>query len=259
MIRRGHRRTKGRDALRLGVLTRAFAFTCAVTWYVGALVVLAVALPVEAVVWTLTAPFDRDRLLAGRLLRVFGSALARIFPPWRVRIEGRLPPGPFVLAANHRSWLDIFVLARLPREMKWVTKAELFRVPWLGWLLRMSADIPVLRGDAESGAGALTKARGYLDHGIPVVFFPEGTRSRDGALRAFKGGAFEVAASAGVPVVPVAITGTAQGMPPDTLWIRPSRIVVKILEPVRGDSASLRAETRARIAASLAESSSAAS
>ncbi len=224
----------------------------AITWYLGAVVVLAVAMPVEAIVWLVTAPFDRDRLVAGRLLRFFGSALARIFPPWRVRVEGRLPDGPFVLAANHRSWLDIFVLARLPREMKWVTKAELFRVPWVGWLLRMSADIPVRRGDADSGAGALTRARAFLDHGVPVVFFPEGTRSRDGTLRAFKGGAFEVAADAGVPVVPVAITGTAEGMPPGTLWIRPSRIVVRILDPVRGDAPTARAETRARIAASLA-------
>src|SRR5262249_24686121 len=152
------------------------------------------------------------------------------------------------------SWLDVFVLARLPREMKWVAKQELFRVPVVGWLLRMSGDIAVRRGDADSGTEALARARGYLERGVPVVFFPEGTRSRTGALRTFKLGAFHTAVEAGVPVVPVALTGTAEGMPAGSPWLRPSRIVVRILEPVEGDVATLRTETRARIAAALAGS-----
>jgi 1-acyl-sn-glycerol-3-phosphate acyltransferase len=223
----------------------------AVLWYAGALVILGLAMPSMIVVWLVTAPFDRDRLVAGRLLRHWGSALARIFPFWTVRIEGRLPDGPFVLAANHRSWLDILVMARLPREMKWVCKQELFDVPWLGWLLRMSNDIPVRRGDPASGDGALQRARAFLERGVPVVFFPEGTRSRDGRLKAFKGGAFATAAQAGVPVVPVAITGTAEGMPAGTLWIRRAQIVVRILDAIRGDAPAMRAEARARIEASL--------
>lgn len=233
------------------MLTKVFA----VLWYAGALVVLALAMPTMVLVWLVTYPFDRDHLAAGWTLRRFGSALARIFPFWTVRFEGRLPDGPFVLAANHRSWLDILVLARIPREMKWVCKAELFQVPWIGWLLRMSADIPVWRGDAESGGEALARARRYLEHGVPVVFFPEGTRSRDGRLKAFKGGAFATAAAAGVPVVPVALTGTAEGMPAGTLWIRRSHIVVRILEPVvpevEGDAPALRTEVRERIATAL--------
>src|SRR5262249_40916754 len=148
-------------------------------------------------------------------------------------------------------FLDIFVLARLPREMKWVLEDELVRIPWLGWLFRMSADIPVKRGDADSGSEALLRARGYLERGVPVVFFPEGTRSRDGSLRPFKGGAFDLAAKTGVPVVPVALSGTAKGMPAGTLWIRPATISVRILEPVRGDASELRVVTRSRIAAAL--------
>lgn len=223
----------------------------AILWYAGAVATVGVAVPVVGLVWLATAAFDRDRIAAGWLLRRFGSALCRIFPFWHVRVEGTLPEGPFVLAPNHRSWLDIFVLSRLPREMKWVTKAEIFSVPWSGWLFRMSADIPVRRGDTDSGSEALARARTYLEHGVPVVFFPEGTRSRDGKLRPFKAGAFDTAARAGVPVVPVAITGTDEGMPAGTLWIRPARIVVRILPPLRGDATALREETRAKIAAAL--------
>jgi 1-acyl-sn-glycerol-3-phosphate acyltransferase len=231
----------------LSVLLRILA----VVWYLGAAVVIVTALPVEAIVWLATAPFDRDHVAPGRLLRAFGSALVRIFPLWRVRIEGRLPAGAYVLAANHRSWLDVLVLARLPREMKWVAKEELFRVPIIGWLLRMSGDIPVQRGDADSCAEALARAHGYLERGLPVVFFPEGTRSRNGLLRTFKLGAFHAAAAAGVQVVPVALTGTADGMPAGSPWIRPAQIVVRILDPVGGDAAAMREETRARIAAAL--------
>lgn len=230
------------------MLSRVLAFL----WYPAAILVVVAALVVVGLLWLATAAFDRDRLVAGRVLRGFGSALARVYPPWDVRVEGALPPGPFVLAANHRSWLDIFVLARLPREMKWVAKAELFRSPLVGWLLKMSGDIPVWRGDSSSGADAIGRARAYLDHGIPVVFFPEGTRGRDGVLKPFKAGAFDVAAAAGVPTVPVAITGTAEGMPPGSYRILPSTIVVRILEPIRGDAATLRSETRARIAEALA-------
>jgi 1-acyl-sn-glycerol-3-phosphate acyltransferase len=201
-----------------------------------------------------TAPFDGDRRVPGRFLRGVGSMLVRIFPPWRVRIEGALPDRPFVLVANHRSWLDVLVLARLPREMKWVAKEELFRVPWIGAMLRLSGDIPVRRGDAASGDAALARAVDYLGRGLPVVFFPEGTRSRDGALRAFKIGAFETAVGAGVPIVPVVLLGTAEGMPPGTLALHPSRIVARILAPVPStdrDPGHLRDEVRARIAAAL--------
>jgi 1-acyl-sn-glycerol-3-phosphate acyltransferase len=231
----------------LGVLARVLA----ILWFPAAIVTVLLAFVVVGAVWLVTAAFDRDRLVAGRILRGFGSALARAFPLWRVRVEGSLPAGAFVLAANHRSWLDVFVLARLPREMKWVAKAELFRAPLVGWLLRMSGDIPVWRGDSSSGAGAVEKASGYLQRGIPVVFFPEGTRGRDGVLKPFKAGAFDVAAAAGVPVVPVAITGTAEGMPPGTYRILPASVVVRILEPIRGDAAALRGDTRERIAAAL--------
>jgi 1-acyl-sn-glycerol-3-phosphate acyltransferase len=225
-------------------------------WYPGTLGVLATALPVQALLRLVTAPVDPDKRVSGRFLRRVGSTLVRIFPPWRVRIEGALPEGPFVLAANHRSWLDVLVLARLPREMKWVAKEELFRIPWIGWMLRLSGDIPVRRGNASSGDAALDQARAYLARGLPVVFFPEGTRSRDGALRAFKIGAFEVAVDAGVPVVPVVLTGTAEGMPPSTLALRPSEIVARILAPIGPgrDSGHLRDEVRARIAAALAGS-----
>jgi 1-acyl-sn-glycerol-3-phosphate acyltransferase len=191
-------------------------------------------LPALAMVWAVTVPFDRTRRVAGRFLRWLAIFITYTFPPWRLRILGRWPADrrAYVVVANHQSTLDIFMLSRIPREMKWVAKAELFRIPWIGWMFRMAGDIPVWRGEGASGRAALGKARDYLDHGMSVMLFPEGTRSRDGRLLPFKPGAFKLALEAGVPVLPVAVNGTADGMPKGSPWVRPAQAWARILEPV---------------------------
>lgn len=215
--------------------------------------------PLVALVLAVTWPFDRNRAVAGRLLRLCGALVSRSFPYWRIRIDGRWPSGrgAYVVVANHQSFLDIFALSNLPREMKWVAKRSLFRIPWVGWCFTMVGDIPVDRGEASSALDVLARARGYLERGMSVMMFPEGTRSRDGKLLPFKAGAFKLAVDAGVPVLPIAITGTAQGMPRGSPWVRPSRIRIQILDPVpitgRGDRdvVRLRNEVRARIERAL--------
>lgn len=230
----------------------------AILGYPIAISLIAIALPVQALLLLLTLPFDRNRTIPGRFLRFVGVGISLTFPPWRLRVEGRWPEGgPFVVVANHQSILDILLLSRLPREMKWVAKEELFRVPWAGWMLRMAGDIPIRRGDAESGGEAIARARGYLARGMSVMIFPEGTRSAKGALLPFKSGAFRLALEAGVPVLPVAVNGTARGMPKGGPWVNPCRAVARILEPldVAGlgpeDWSRLRDLARSRIDAAL--------
>ncbi len=230
----------------------------AIIGYPVAMALIFVALPLQALLLVLTAPFDRNRRIPGRFLRIVGVLIAATFPPWRLRVEGRWPgKGPYVVVANHQSILDILMLSRLPREMKWVAKESLFKVPWVGWMLRMSGDIPIRRGDAESGGEALGRAKEYLARGMNVMMFPEGTRSAKGTLLPFKSGAFRLALEAGVPVLPVAVHGTAEGMPKGGPWVRPCRAFARILEPVetagRGVEATvaLRDEVRRRIAAEL--------
>lgn len=226
--------------------------------YFLAVIVIALTPPIQAILLALTWPFDRNRRIVGRFSRLAGAAIGRVYPPWRMRVEGRWPGrGPYVVVANHQSLLDILLLSRLPREMKWVAKESLFKVPWLGWVFRMSGDIPVRRGDSESGGAALAKARRYLDRGMSVMIFPEGTRSRNGSLLPFKSGAFRLAIEAGVPVLPVAVSGTAQGMPKGDAWVRPCRAYARMLEPVSVDGLTmddvtkLRDEVRRRIAGAL--------
>lgn len=226
--------------------------------YVVALILLLVALPLQALLLAVTAPFDRNRVVAGRFLRIVGVAITKTFPPWRLGVEGAWPgKGPFVVVANHQSILDILLLSQLPREMKWVAKESLFKLPWIGWMLAMSGDIPVRRGDAESGGEALAKAKAYLARGMSVMIFPEGTRSTKGTMLPFKSGAFRLAIEAGVPVLPIAVSGTAHGMPKGDPWVRPCRATARVLEPIPvdglrpEDASKLRDAARARIAETL--------
>lgn len=202
--------------------------------YAASILAIVVWPPAVALVLLVTWPFDRNRAVAGRLLRLCGAFVSRTFPFWRIRIEGRWPAGggAYVVVANHNSFLDIFLISNIPREMKWVAKRELFKIPWIGWAFWMVGDIPVDRGDVAGAMKVVERARRYLERGMSVMLFPEGTRSLDGKLLPFKAGAFKLALDAGVPILPLAITGTGEGMPKGGPWVRPSRLTVRILDPV---------------------------
>jgi 1-acyl-sn-glycerol-3-phosphate acyltransferase len=229
---------------------------------VFAALVLALTLPLTLAVRVVTWPFDRHRMAASRALRGLGELLVSVFPFWRVTVEGALPapPATFVVVPNHRSAVDALAIAKLPREMKWLGKEEAFRIPWLGWAFLLAGYVPVDRADRLSGSAALARLRGYLAAGIPVGLFAEGTRSRDGTLRPFRAGPFKLAIDAGVPIVPVAISGAGEAMPPGGLRVHPSDVRVRILAPLptaglsARDVDGLREETRSRIAAALGAS-----
>jgi 1-acyl-sn-glycerol-3-phosphate acyltransferase len=231
----------------------------AVVGYVIVVLLIGVSLPIQALIFVVTRPFDPSRLWAGRYLRWLGRRITDCYPPWKLRVEGAWPEGVrgCVVVANHQSILDILLLSRMPREMKWMAKEVLFRVPWIGWMLRMSGDIALRRGERESGLEALGRAREHLARGVPVMVFAEGTRSKDGRLLPFKSGAFRLAIEAGVPILPVAVNGTGEGMPKGGPWVRPCEAWAKILPPVSTaglapeDAVRLKEEVRRAIAAAL--------
>ncbi len=228
-----------------------------IAWtYLVFVVSVSVWLPVMVILAIVTFPFDRGRRVVGRFLRWCAIVVARTCPLWTIRVEGRWPAGPrraYVLVSNHESNVDPFILSHLPREVKWMAKDSLFRIPWIGWMLRLSGDIPVVRGDRESGGSALDKARHYLQIGVPVMVFPEGTRSRDGNLLPFKTGAFRLAIATRCPILPCVVAGTAGALEPGSLRLRRAKLRVRVLDPVEvsgltaDDVDSLRDRVRALI------------
>src|SRR4051794_13854999 len=146
-----------------------------------------------------------------------------INPMWKLRVSGRerLPwRGGAVLVANHASLIDILVLFDLFRPFKWVSKAENFKLPFVGWNMHMNGYVPLRRGDRESVVEMLARCDELLEAGNPVLFFPEGTRTKDGSLQAFKDGAFELAVRHRVPLVPIAVHGTGRALPKHGMVLR---------------------------------------
>ena len=230
------------------------------TWSATTVLVL-LALPAMA----LTRLFDRDaaRYHTGRVFRWIGGLTTRLNPTWEIEVSGEPPADPrrpYVVVSNHQSFADIPVISRLPWEMKWVVKAELFKVPIFGWLMRMAGDIPVERENKISRAKTLVHARQYLQDRCSVMFFPEGTRTLGGKVGRFSDGPFGLAIKEQVPVLPLAIDGTQDALPKHSWKFgEPSQIRLHVLAPVETsgltseDTPVLRERIRAAIIEQVAQ------
>jgi 1-acyl-sn-glycerol-3-phosphate acyltransferase len=149
----------------------------------------------------------------------------------RVEVTGRerIPAGPAIYASNHESALDVWaLLCSIPRNLRFVAKSELFRIPVFGWYLRLARFVRVDRRDRAQAVSALRGAVETVRSGTSLIVFPEGTRSPDARIQPFKKGPFVLAMDAGVPVVPVAIAGAAALNPKKRLEVRTGTIRVAI-------------------------------
>ncbi len=128
-----------------------------------------------------------------------------------IEVEGRenIPDGPCLILSNHQSFFDITsLLWAFPRALRMVAKKELFSVPFFGWGITIYGFIPIDRSNRVKAVSSLEDAAKRIQKGISVLLFPEGTRSLDGKMGPFKKGSFALALKAGVPIVPVLLTGT---------------------------------------------------
>jgi 1-acyl-sn-glycerol-3-phosphate acyltransferase len=153
--------------------------------------------------------------------------------PRRARPLPDLPAGPLIFASNHESALDIWVLlAHLPRGFRFIAKEELFHIPVFGWYLRLGGHVPVDRRNRAQAVRSLHRAAQLVRAGTSLVVFPEGTRSRTLRIQPFKQGSFVLAAEAGVPIVPVAISGSGAATPSGLVAIWPHPIALAVGQPV---------------------------
>ena len=141
---------------------------------------------------------------------------------------------PHVLVATHQSIIDICALFRAtPVPLRFMLKQEMTRVPFVGWYARAMGMCFIERdGTRASMVRSLRAATAIVNAGHTLCIFPEGTRSREGAMGPFKAGAFQVALAAGVPVIPVAMSGSGAILPPHSFRVRPGTIRVRFGTPI---------------------------
>lgn len=211
------------------------------------------------VVWLVTVPFDR-RLRALHLYAcAWASLYTYVFPYWTTTVRNRerlRNDTAYVVVSNHQSLLDILVLFRLYRHFKWVSKEEIFRVPFIGWNMTLNRYIRIRRGDKQDAVRMMASCGEALETGSSIMIFPEGTRSLDGELREFRHGAFTLALRHQRPILPIVLDGTLDALPKHGVTLRESAdIVIQVLDPIPVDGFSdidaLRAHVRDVMAETL--------
>lgn len=182
----------------------------------------------------LASTFDKSGRTQHAIARLWARLLLALSGA-RIRMEGleKLEKDTaYVLVANHSSYMDTPVVLLIPLQIRFFAKQGLFRIPLLGGHLRRAGHLPVARDNPRASLKSLTNgARLIRERGVSVVLFPEGGRSPDG-LREFKEGAAYLAIKAGVPAVPIGITGTRQVLPMGSLHVRPHAVTVRIGNPI---------------------------
>jgi 1-acyl-sn-glycerol-3-phosphate acyltransferase len=140
---------------------------------------------------------------------------------------------PQVLMANHQSDFDILItLAHVPGQFRWIAKKELFTIPIFGQAMRSAGYIEIDRQNHEKAMQSLDLAALRIRQGKSVMTFPEGTRSRNGEIKAFKQGTFYLAIQSGAPIVPISIIGSGEIMPKRSLKVKPGRVKLVIDKPI---------------------------
>lgn len=200
---------------------------------------------------------DRSGHVPWRFARAWARLLLRT---WGVRVDvrgaGNAPAGPAVYAANHGSALDIPLLfGHLPAEFRVIHKSSLYWAPVLGQYLFLGGHIGVRRQRPFAARRSLARAAARIRAGTSVAVFPEGTRSRDARVRPFKRGSFVIAIEAGVPVVPVSLSGVKRIAPRGMLLLTPGTVTMTLHAPhptegMDGRDAEALAERVRRVVAS---------
>ncbi len=206
-----------------------------------------------SIIWN---PRIANRYVAAK----WGNIIAWLTPMF-VTVEGAEnldTSRTYVVVSNHQSQYDIFLIyGWLDLDLKWVMKAEIRKIPGVGIGCEKAGHIFVDRNDPEQARKAVSDALDRVGDGVGILFFAEGSRSINGKLRPFKKGAFRLAASQGLPILPVTIVGTRNIQRPKSMLITPgkARLVIHPAIDVKGETPQeireLMTQTRDAIASAM--------
>ena len=192
--------------------------------------------PVFLVVWVCTFWWDNRRVALQMMMTFWAWHYQSLIPFWKMHLEGRkkIPWNrPVVIVANHRSLVDILALQKLRRPFKWTSKAENFKLPFVGMALSLTNSIRINRESLRSGAQFLAQAEEEMKKGSSILLFPEGTRSKTKTMRPFKEGAFHLAKKTGSGIIPIVHTGSEKTFAPGS-WVLKGKapIYIRVLDEI---------------------------
>lgn len=206
------------------------------------------------------AVFDRSGSYAHSMGRQW-SRIILLLAGVKVTITGaeNIPKDrPVIFASNHQGAFDIPALqGYIPVQFRWIAKKSIFKIPFLGWSMRLAGYIAIERDRAAKALRSIDEASKKIKNGTSVLIFPEGTRSLKDELLPFKRGSFLLAVKSGVPIVPVSIRGTREIMERGGFLIRLSAVRITFGNPIPAEGASeseLMSRTKGAIEASFKES-----
>tara|TARA_B110000914_G_scaffold50933_1_gene43733 strand:- start:77 stop:817 length:741 start_codon:yes stop_codon:yes gene_type:complete len=195
---------------------------------------------VALAIWLTTVLFDKRLWLLHRFTCVWASSYIWLMPPWSVSIKGKEnidANDTYIIVSNHQSLVDILVAFTLFTHFKWVSKAELFNIPLIGWNMSLNRYIRLRRGNNKSVKTMYKACEKHLKQGSSIYLFPEGTRSESGKMRKFKEGAFVLAKRLQKPILPIVINGSRTALPKNSFNFHgETHIEVTVLPPILPES-----------------------
>jgi 1-acyl-sn-glycerol-3-phosphate acyltransferase len=179
--------------------------------------------------------FEKDGRIQHKIARIWAATSMRIaLSPVTVVGEENLRRYPVaVYASNHLSYMDTPVLfSAVPFQFRILARQSLWKIPFIGWHLNRSGQIPVDTENPRASIGSLSAGVKALKAGMPLIVFPEGGRTKDGRLSTFMSGPAYMAIRARVPLVPMAIVGTYELLPMHTRHFFPQQVKLVVGEPI---------------------------
>ncbi|MGD9488974.1 MAG: lysophospholipid acyltransferase family protein [Calditrichaceae bacterium] len=140
---------------------------------------------------------------------------------------------PYIFVANHQSNFDVLAtVVAIPETVRFIAKKELFRVPLFAQGMKAAGVIKIDRGNSASAKKSIDEAVNIVNHGVSVIVFPEGTRSKDGKIHAFKKGGFILALNGEIPIMPIVISGSKYVLKKHWFILKPGKIKTRFLKEI---------------------------
>ncbi len=222
---------------------------------------LLVITPILSIPMFISVAFVKPGLFVFSIMRAWSKMITALMG-LKVSVFGTEnidPESSYIVTPNHQGVADIHAMASaLPVKFRWVLKKELLHIPLFGWAIWCTGPIAIDRSNTAKSIEILNREKDRkLKDGWSVLIYPEGTRTPDGNLLAFKKGAFMMAVNSGIPILPVVCNGAFKIMPKKSIGFRPGHITLTICPPIsttgltEKDVPELMARTREALLAEL--------